>query len=126
MELVLPNSYVALEQEEMMYIDDGGVGRHWWNSRGTLATAFDVGFAIYTGGAAIFSAAAIRKAIKANKGAMTRTLRSMIIKHVGSAAAHLASGALDIALTVSGFSLGGAVAYGADWADGKLDGYVFA
>lgn len=99
MELVLPNNYVALEQEEMMYID---------------------------GGAAIFSAAAIRKAIKANKGAMTRTLRSMIIKHVGSAAAHLASGALDIALTVSGFSLGGAVAYGADWADGKLDGYVFA
>lgn len=126
MELVLPNNCVVLEQEEMMYTDGGGVGRNWWNSRGTLATVFDVGLAIYTGGATIFSAVAIRKAIKANKGAMTRTLRSMIIKHVGSAAGHLAGGSLDIALTVSGFSLGGAVAYGADWADGGLDGYVFA
>ncbi|HEU4020843.1 TPA: argininosuccinate lyase, partial [Streptococcus pneumoniae] len=26
MELVLPNNYVALEQEEMMYLDGGGVG----------------------------------------------------------------------------------------------------
>ncbi|MEE5540031.1 argininosuccinate lyase, partial [Streptococcus pneumoniae] len=25
MELVLPNNYVALEQEEMMYLDGGGV-----------------------------------------------------------------------------------------------------
>lgn len=126
MELVLPNNYVALEQEEMMYTDGGGDGRNWWNSRGTLAKVFDVGFAIYTGGATIFSVAAIRKAIKANKGAMTRTLHGMITKHVGSAAGHLASGDLDIALTISGFSLGGAVAYSADWADGRLDGYVFA
>ncbi|HGJ0437729.1 TPA: hypothetical protein ACJUMZ_001105 [Streptococcus pneumoniae] len=35
MELVLPNNYVALEQEEMMYLDGGGVGRNWWNSRGS-------------------------------------------------------------------------------------------
>ena len=31
MELVLPNNYVVLEQEEMMYTDGGGVGKHWWN-----------------------------------------------------------------------------------------------
>ncbi|MGT2745061.1 argininosuccinate lyase [Streptococcus phocae subsp. phocae] len=126
MELLLPNNYVALEQEEMMSTDGGGVGRNWWNSRGTLAKVFDVGFAIYTGGATIFSVAAIRKVIKANKDAMTRTLRGMIIKHVGSAASHLASEVLDIALTVSGFSLGGAVAYSAEWADGRGNGYVFA
>lgn len=85
-----------------------------------------VALAIYTGGVSIFSAAAIKKAISANKGAMTRTLRSLIIKHVGSAAGHLAGTALNVALTVSGFSLGGAVAYGADWADGNLDGYIWA
>ena len=31
MELVLPNNYVVLEQEEMMYTDGGGVGKHWWS-----------------------------------------------------------------------------------------------
>lgn len=126
MELVLPNNYVALEQEKMMYTDGGGVGYNWWDSRGTLATVFDVGLAIYTGGATIFSAVAIKNAIKANKGAMTRTLRGLIIKHVGSAASLLAGTAVDVALNVAGFSLGGALAYGADWADGRLDGYVFA
>ena len=104
----------------------GGVGRNWWNSRGSLATVLDVGLAIYSGGATIYSAYAIKKAISANRGAITRTLRSLIIKHVGSAAGHLASTALNVALTVTGFSLGGAIAYGADWADGSLDGYIFA
>ncbi|HFN7475066.1 TPA: SP_0115 family bacteriocin-like peptide, partial [Streptococcus pneumoniae] len=42
MELVLPNNYVDLEQEEMMYLDGGGVGRNWWNSRGSFATVLDV------------------------------------------------------------------------------------
>ncbi len=126
MELVLPNNYVALEQEEMMYLDGGGFGRNWWNSRSALATVFDVGLAIYTGGVSIFSATAIKKAISANRGAMTRTLRSLIIKHVGTVAGHLAGTALNVAMTVVGFSLGGAVAYGADLADGRLDGYVWA
>ncbi|HGQ1211331.1 TPA: argininosuccinate lyase [Streptococcus pneumoniae] len=111
MELVLPNNYVALEQEEMMYLDGGGVGRNWWNSRGSFATVLDVGLAIYSGGATIYSAYAIS---------------SLIIKHVGSAAGHLVNTALNVALTVTGFSLGGAIAYGADWADGSLDGYIFA
>ncbi|VKV09132.1 Membrane protein [Streptococcus pneumoniae] len=126
MELVLPNNYVALEQEEMMYLDGGGVDRNWWNSRGSFATVLDVGLAIYSGGATIYSAYAIKKAISANRGAITRTLRSLIIKHVGSAAGHLVNTALNVALTVTGFSLGGAIAYGADWADGSLDGYIFA
>jgi len=37
MELVLPNNYVALEQEEMMYLDGGRsfqrVTQHWWGMR---------------------------------------------------------------------------------------------
>ncbi|HET5307764.1 TPA: SP_0115 family bacteriocin-like peptide [Streptococcus pneumoniae] len=122
MELVLPNNYVALEQEEMMYLDGGGVGCNWWNSRGSFATVLDVDLAIYSGGATIYSAYAIKKAISANRGAITRTLRSLIIKHVGSAAGHL----VNTALTVTGFLLGGAIAYGVDWADGSLDGYIFA
>ncbi|HHD9224438.1 TPA: SP_0115 family bacteriocin-like peptide, partial [Streptococcus pneumoniae] len=99
MELVLPNNYVALEQEEMMYLDGGGVGRNWWNSRGSFATVLDVDLAIYSGGATIYSADAIKKAISANRGAITRTLRSLIIKHVGSAAGHLVNTALNVALT---------------------------
>ncbi|VKB75244.1 Uncharacterised protein [Streptococcus pneumoniae] len=35
--------------------------------------------------------------------------------------------ALNIAATVAEvLSLGGAIAYGVDWADGSLDGYIFA
>ncbi|HEU4068824.1 TPA: SP_0115 family bacteriocin-like peptide, partial [Streptococcus pneumoniae] len=40
----------------MMYLDGGGVGRNWWNSRGSFATVLDVGLAIYSGGATIYSA----------------------------------------------------------------------
>ena len=37
MQLVLPNNYVELEQEEMMYLDGGGnvtrTTSHWWGIR---------------------------------------------------------------------------------------------
>ncbi|MDG8210365.1 SPH_0224 family bacteriocin-like peptide [Streptococcus pneumoniae] len=48
MELVLPNNYVALEQEEMMYLDGGFPILRW-----PVATAINIAFNGVLGGGAI-------------------------------------------------------------------------
>lgn len=48
MELVLPNNYVALEQEEMMYLDGGFSIPRW-----PVATAINIAFNGVLGGGAI-------------------------------------------------------------------------
>ncbi|HEU6591872.1 TPA: SPH_0224 family bacteriocin-like peptide [Streptococcus pneumoniae] len=48
MELVLPNNYVALEQEEMMYLDGGFSILRW-----SVATAINIAFNGVLGGGAI-------------------------------------------------------------------------
>ena len=48
MELVLPNNYVALEQEEMMYLDGGFSIPRW-----PVATAINIAFNGILGGGAI-------------------------------------------------------------------------
>ncbi|HEX0637021.1 TPA: SPH_0224 family bacteriocin-like peptide [Streptococcus pneumoniae] len=48
MELVLPNNYVALEQEEMMYLDEGFSILRW-----PVATAINIAFNGVLGGGAI-------------------------------------------------------------------------
>ena len=55
MELVLPNNYVVLEQEEMMYLDGGGVGCNWWNKRDNIAAA------AVSGGMSVYQTYAIKK-----------------------------------------------------------------
>ena len=42
MTLRLPQNYVEIEEEEMMYIDGGGVGRHWWNKTSNVAHAINI------------------------------------------------------------------------------------
>lgn len=39
MELILPKNYVEIEQEEMVYLDGGGVGYHWWNKAQNVGTS---------------------------------------------------------------------------------------
>lgn len=45
MELVLPNNYVEIEEEEMMYLDGGWNG--WWNSVTTIAFTVDAVLACF-------------------------------------------------------------------------------
>jgi hypothetical protein len=40
-EMTMPEIYVELEQEEMMYLE-GGVGYRWGNRRSTVADAIDI------------------------------------------------------------------------------------
>ena len=126
MKLVLPNNYVALEQEEMMYLDGGGVGCNWWNKRDNIAYAINIAAAAVYGGMSVYQTYAIKKLI-ANRGMMSRVVRSAITRYIGGVSMATITNALNIAATVAEvFSLGGAIAYGLDIVDGKFDGYLWA
>ena len=126
MELVLPNNYVALEQEEMMYLDGGGVGCNWWNKRDNIAYAINIAAAAVSGGMSVYQTYAIKKLI-ANRGMMSRVVRSALTRYIGGVSMATITNTLNIAVTVAEvFSLGGAIAYGLDIVDGKFDGYLWA
>lgn len=127
MDLVLPKNYVEVTEEEMMYLDGGGLGKHWWNKRGNVATVIDVAAAAIAGWGAISSALAVRKLLKTNVGKrLTSGVAIQLSRQLGSAVGHAFSGALNIGLTAINSSIGGIAAYGLDRVDGRLDGYVFA
>ena len=127
MDLVLPKNYVEVTEEEMMCLDGGGLGKHWWNKRGNVATVIDVAAAAIAGWGAISSALAVRKLLKTNVGKwLTRGVAIQLSRQFGSAVGHAFSGALNIGLTAINLSIGGIAAYGLDRVDGRLDGYVFA
>lgn len=127
MDLVLPKNYVEVTEEEMMCLDGGGLGKHWWNKRGNVATVIDVAAAAIAGWGAISSALAVRKLLKTNVGKrLTSGVAIQLSRQFGSAVGHAFSGALNIGLTAINLSIGGIAAYGLDRVDGRLDGYVFA
>lgn len=127
MDLVLPKNYVEVTEEEMMYLDGGGLGKHWWNKRGNVATFIDVAAAAIAGWGAISSALAVRKLLTTNLGKrLTSGVAIQLSRQFGSAVGHAFSGALNIGLIAINSSIGGIAAYGLDRVDGRLDGYVFA
>jgi len=125
MELVLPKQYVELEQEEMMYLDGGANG--WWNSVSTVGTAIDVALIAIGLGVSIKTGNALAKLLKSNAGKeLTRTVRAKITKLFGTSAGAAVSAAIDVALTITGTSIGNLIAKGIDYIDvRKRNGYVF-
>ncbi|MGM0123161.1 hypothetical protein IGI37_000527 [Enterococcus sp. AZ194] len=127
MELILPKQYVDVAEEEMMYLDGGGFGKHWWNKRGNVATIIDAAAACIAGWGAISSALKVRKLLKSSVGKrLASGVAIQLSRHFGSAVGKAFLGALNIGLTVMNASIGGIAAYGLDIIDGKQDGYIFA
>lgn len=124
--LVMPSSYAVMDEEEMCYVEGGGIGKHWYNSTGFVGTTLDVAFICITTGASLYSMAAIKKLIKANRKKMVKRIEQALYKYIGSAVVTAASGAIDIALTITGMSIGGMIAEGLDRIDRKNDNYIFA
>ena len=125
MELVLSNNYVVIDEEEMMYLDGGGVGCNWWNKRDNIAYAINIAAAAVYGGMSVYQTYAIKKLI-ANRGMMSRVVRSAITRYIGGVSMATITNALNIAATVAEvFSLGGAIAYGLDIVDGTFYGYLW-
>ena len=125
MELVLSNNYVVIDEEEMMYLDGGGVGCNWWNKRDNIAYAINIAAAAVSGGMSVYQTYAIKKLI-ANRGMMSRVVRSALTRYIGGVRMATITNTLNIAVTVAEvFSLGGAIAYGLDIVDGKFYGYLW-
>ncbi|HGP8408510.1 TPA: SPH_0224 family bacteriocin-like peptide [Streptococcus pneumoniae] len=85
MELVLPNNYVALEQEEMMYLDGGFSILRW-----PVATAINIAFNGVLGGGAI---SLVRNYIR-NYGLrrVTSAIAGAVARYVGVRVANRVAG----------------------------------
>ncbi|MBL1229994.1 argininosuccinate lyase [Enterococcus sp. BWB1-3] len=127
MEMVLPQNYVEVTEEEMMYLDGGGLGKHWYNKRGNVACIIDVAAAAIAGWGAISSAIKVRKLLKSNVGKrLTSGVAVQLSRYFGSAVGKAFSAALNIGLTICSASIGSIAAMGLDKVDGRYDGYIFA
>ena len=123
-ELRMPSSYALMDNDEMEYLEGGANG--WWNKRSTVAAAIDIAITCITLGKSLTTTAACKKLLKSHKGAITKKLKTQLIKLFGSAAGAYASSVVSIALTVAGTSIGGLLAYGIDCIDkNKRNGYCF-
>ncbi|CVR73099.1 TPA: SPH_0224 family bacteriocin-like peptide [Streptococcus pneumoniae] len=85
MELVLPNNYVALEQEEMMYLDGGFSILRW-----PVATAINIAFNGVLGGGAI---SLVRNYIRNyGLGRVTSAIAGVAARYVGVRVANRVAG----------------------------------
>ncbi|HET8293560.1 TPA: SPH_0224 family bacteriocin-like peptide [Streptococcus pneumoniae] len=85
MELVLPNNYVALEQEEMMYLDGGFSIPRW-----PVATAINIAFNGVLGGGAI---SLVRNYIRNyGLGRITSAIAGAAARYVGVRVANRVAG----------------------------------
>ena len=131
MELVLPQNYVEIEQEEMMYLDGGGWGKYWWNKTSNVGIAIDaISYLV-----PILSAFhGLRKVGKlASKGRVY--IRTNIDKALREAKISLGiaavGGIVNMLFLVVGGSPGSWIATAADYADKWFgsygrDGYIYA
>lgn len=93
MELVLPNNYVALEQEEMMYLDGGFSIPRW-----PVATAINIAFNGVLGGGAISLVRnyirnyGLRRVTSAIAGAAARYVGVRVANRVAGFALHAING----------------------------------
>lgn len=120
--LVMPETYAVVSEEEMTYVD-GGNG--WWNSVGFIGGLIDVAIICFTAGQAVCGIYAMKKFLKNNARKLVKNVSKAIMKMVGSVASVLITSAIEIALTCFATSIGGLIALGLDWVDGKRNGYVF-
>lgn len=134
-EIVLtPEDEVRLDKATSEYLKVVGYnpylrrfGRNWWNSRNFIGSVIDVVFIALGFGAGVRSASQIIQIIRANRRNITRSIERQLATKVGITLGNWVSAGLDAAGSLSGISLGYAVAWGIDYVDGKrLDGYILA
>lgn len=103
-------------------------GRNWWNSRRFIATVIDVGLIAVGFGVAARSRAALVSILQRHRTLITRVAQNQILGRSGIAVPvpGLMTTAFRLATTLTGISIGGAIAWGLDRADGRLDGYILA
>ena len=101
-------------------------GRNWWNSRRFIATVIDVGLIAVGIGAAARSRAALASILRNHRTLITRVVNGQILRRVGIGVTGILMASIRFAATLAGTSIGGAIAWGLDRDDGRLDGYILA
>lgn len=120
-ELKMPLNYVEMDAEEMEYLE-GGAGI----KRKTVALAIDVVAIIVSAGKSIATIRAAKAFLKANKNKVVYQVSGKLMKMFGTGSRAMIGAAVDTALTLCEFSsLGGLIAAGIDYVDGKYNGYCF-
>ena len=131
MELVLPNNYVVLEEEEMMYLDGGGFGKNWWNKRSAVGIAIDAIATLIPVLGAFHGMRAVGTLARQGRVYIRTNIdKALRQARVGFATA-LVGVIVDALFLVYGGSVGSWIAAAADYADkwgGSFgyDGYVLA
>lgn len=103
-----------------------GVGKNWWNSTGFVAGVIDVGLIAIGLWTAASNFGAVRTLLRNNRKNITRMVEKQILSKVGIGVGGFLNSMIDIALVISGASVGGGLAEGLDRADGKNDNYILA
>ncbi|HAP14802.1 MULTISPECIES: hypothetical protein [Lactococcus] len=101
-------------------------GRNWWNSRRFIGTVIDVGLIAVGIGAAARSRAALASLLQTHRTLITRVVQGQILRRVGIGVSGIIMSAIRLATTLAGISIGGAITWGLDRDDGRLDGYILA
>ncbi|SDP50528.1 hypothetical protein [Clostridium gasigenes] len=125
-ELQLPNSYVGMDREEMEYVDGGGVGRNWWNSTNSVGNAIDCIIYLVPALSAMNTAMKLGRLASVGRSVMVAGIQGALKKAKKDFAIQFAVSAVNVLLTLSGMSVGKAIATALDRVDGSYDTYVFA
>ncbi|WP_270375813.1 hypothetical protein [Enterococcus thailandicus] len=131
--LLTPEDELRMEQAISQYLAMTGfnprmrgVGKNWWNSTGFVAGVIDVGLIAIGLWTAASNFGAVRTLLRNNRKNITRMFEKQILSKVGIGVGGFLNSMIDIALVISGASVGGILAEGLDRADGKNDNYILA
>ncbi|WP_430596772.1 hypothetical protein [Enterococcus sp. DIV0175] len=131
--LLTPEDELRMEQAISQYLAMTGfnprmrgVGKNWWNSTGFVAGVIDVGLIAIGLWTAASNFGAVRTLLRNNRKNITRMVEKQILSKVGIGVGGFLNSMIDIALVISGASVGGILAEGLDRADGKNDNYILA
>lgn len=123
--LVMPMNYVELQEDEMMYLDGGGIPR--W----TLSFAID---ALLLATPVGLSAAPLKFLGKEAAASLVKRIAPQVAGIAGWALRQVLGGAINLSVgtmtnliirnATSFTSIGGMIAFIGDWADGNLNGWI--
>lgn len=112
--LLTPEDELRMEQAISQYLAMTGfnprmrvVGKNWWNSTGFVAGVIDVGLIAIGLWTAASNFGAVRTLLRNNRKNITRMVEKQILSKVGIGVGGFLNSMIDIALVISGASVGG-------------------
>lgn len=124
--LVMPSSYAMLDEEEMMYVEGGGLGQHFYNSVAVVAFAIDALIIVIPAISSLNQLCKVGKLAKAGRVYIRENIDVALRKAKISLGFTVLTSIVDLLLLATGTSIGQLVANVVDRVDGKVDGYCFA